>query len=226
MYKRQFTASASDVDGNDLVFSLTGADSELFAVDSSTGEVSFLEAPDFEMPSDVNADNVYDLVLNVNDGSVTTTQLISVTVSDVNEAPQIETAATVSVDEGQISIFAPAASDDDGDALTYSLSGTDAGSFAIDAMTGAVTFLGVSDFEAPGDVDGDNVYSLTLGVSDGTLSAEQAVTVSILDTEDLLVQGSDATDILDLSGQTEAAAVDTGDGDDVCLLYTSPSPRD
>lgn len=60
-----------------------------------------------------------------------------------------------------------AATDSDGDTLTYSfLSGHDEALFQIDA-SGHIRFLASPDFEAPADTNGDNVYELLVDVADG-----------------------------------------------------------
>lgn len=54
--------------GNGLTFSLNGgADSTLFSLDALTGNLQFINAPDFENPGDADHDNVYDLVVRVTD---------------------------------------------------------------------------------------------------------------------------------------------------------------
>ena len=60
--------SASDSDGDTLTYALTGSDAALFTLDASNN-VSFAQAPDFERPSDANADNAYELTVRVNDPS-------------------------------------------------------------------------------------------------------------------------------------------------------------
>src|SRR5947209_16078127 len=61
---------------------------------SSTGALSFISAPNFEAPTDVGADNVYNVTVQVSDGSLTDTQAIAVTVTNVNEAPTINSKGT------------------------------------------------------------------------------------------------------------------------------------
>jgi uncharacterized protein len=80
-------ASASDVDSATLTYSLTGDDAALFAIDQSTGAISFVDAPDFETPADVGADNVYNVTVGVSDGSASSTSDLAVTVADVTETP-------------------------------------------------------------------------------------------------------------------------------------------
>ncbi len=98
-----------------------------------------------------------------------------------NRAPAFTSAATASVAENNAATaYQAAATDADGNALTFSISGgADAARFAITAA-GALTFVAAPDFEAPADADRDNVYLVRLGVSDGTLTTtlDLAVTVT------------------------------------------------
>ena len=56
---------------------------------------------------------------------------------------------------------------DAADTLSYSVSGTDAADFRIDRSTGVLTFAAAPDYETPADADTDNVYNITVSVSDG-----------------------------------------------------------
>ena len=76
-----FTISASDSDGDTLNYSLSGTDSALMSV-SSSGVVTFNSAPDYENPSDSNADNVYEVTATVSDGSLTDSENFMVTVTN------------------------------------------------------------------------------------------------------------------------------------------------
>ena len=71
-----FTASASDVEGDDVSFSLGGADAAVFQIDPTTGEVTFDETPDF-VDGD---DNTFTFDVIASDGSLTDTENISVSV--------------------------------------------------------------------------------------------------------------------------------------------------
>jgi hypothetical protein len=72
------------------------------------------------------------------------------------------------------------ASDSDGDSLTYSLTGVDAGSFTI-SDSRELSFVSVPDFEAPVDEDANNIYSITVRVSDGAGSDEESISIEVLD---------------------------------------------
>ena len=61
------TVDASDADGDGLSYALTAGDTAAFAIDAS-GALSFVEAPDFEQPTDSDADNTYTVTVEVSDG--------------------------------------------------------------------------------------------------------------------------------------------------------------
>ena len=176
--------TASDSDQQDLlVYSLSGADAALFSVGASTGQITVGAgtALDHEFPADSDGDNAYGLTVHVTDGrdadgnaDSTVDDLIdlTITVTDVNEPPEFDwsvaeleiaenTAANTNIGESI------AASDPESDGLTYSLAGVDAASFDVGPLTGQIKTEGLLDHESPSDVGGDNVYELTVQVTDG-----------------------------------------------------------
>ena len=54
---------------------------------SNTGELTFKMVPDFETPMDDDRDNIYLITLAASDGTHTDTMPVTITVTDVNEAP-------------------------------------------------------------------------------------------------------------------------------------------
>ena len=76
-----FTVTATDANGDSLTYSISGDDSSLMSI-SSVGIVTFKTAPDFEVPSDANADNVYMIVAAVSDGSLSDSKTFQVTVTN------------------------------------------------------------------------------------------------------------------------------------------------
>ena len=83
-----YTAKALSPDEKPLTYRLSGLDSNLFNINSTTGAITFKTAPDFEVPKDtVNADNVYDIIVIASDGLLETEKPISITVTNVNDAP-------------------------------------------------------------------------------------------------------------------------------------------
>jgi len=90
-------------------------------------------------------------------------------------------ARDVSVQEGlTAAVLRPSITLASGRSATWSLAGTDAARFSIDAATGAVTFRQAPNTASPGDADGRNDYELTLQVSDGQRSAQAPATVRVL----------------------------------------------
>ncbi len=85
------TVTATDGDGDPLTYSISGgADSAQFSINSSSGVLTFVAAPDFETPTDVGGNNVYDVQVTVSDGNGgTDLQDIAVTVTDVVEVATV-----------------------------------------------------------------------------------------------------------------------------------------
>ncbi len=117
-----------------------------------------------------------------NKAAVTPTRPSPVTTA-TNQAPNFVSASSFDFFEnGTGFVFDANASDQNGDSITYSISGgADSALFSIDARTGAVRALQSFDFEASSDANGDGVLELELSASDGRATAEQNVSVTILD---------------------------------------------
>ena len=136
--------------------------------------------PTSRRPADADGDNVYEVVVSASDGSLTDTQTLSVTVANVNEAPVITSngggaTAAVAVGENDTAVDDRRSPSDPDSGVTYAIAGgADAALFAIDASTGALSFVAAPDFEAPRDADGDNVYEVIVSASDGSLTDTQA----------------------------------------------------
>ena len=182
------TVQATDDDpGTTLTYTIAGgADQSKFQIDASTGALSFINAPDFELPDDADHNNSYLVTVRASDGTLTDDQAITVNVTAVNEAPQITSSgggatATVSVSENSTVVTTAIATDQDvGSTISYSLvGGADQSRFQINPSTGALSFINAPDFEAPDDADHNNSYVATVRASDGTLTDDQAITVNV-----------------------------------------------
>ncbi len=71
--------------------------------------------------------------------------------------------------------------DEEGQTITWSRTGTDAGDFTIDGNTGVLSFAQRPNFEIPADDGGDNVYNITVRARDtasNTRELEVVVTVT------------------------------------------------
>ncbi|WP_242443458.1 cadherin domain-containing protein [Sphingobium sp. LB126] len=144
------TVTATDADvGTVIAYSISGgADAAKFAINSTTGVLSFVNAPNFEAPTDVGQNNVYDVIVRASDGYLFDDQAIAVTITNVNEAPVITSngggaSAAISVPENTLPVTMVQATDPDaGTTLVYSITGgPDRTAFAIDPATGALSFL-------------------------------------------------------------------------------------
>ena len=140
------TVTATDADTRQtLTYSIVGgADSAQFTINSATGALSFVSAPNYEAPTDSGGNNIYDVTVQVSDGKWgTATQAIAVTVTNVNEGPSDLSLSTNTVAEnaatGTVVGTVTGTDVDAGDTKTYSLTDTAGGRFAIDSTTGQLT---------------------------------------------------------------------------------------
>jgi len=75
-------------DSQSLTFSLSGGtDQARFTIGADSGVLTFQNPPDFEQLGDANGDNIYEVTVQVSDGTETDSQMLQVTVRNVNEAP-------------------------------------------------------------------------------------------------------------------------------------------
>jgi glucose/arabinose dehydrogenase len=97
-----------------------------------------------------------------------------------NRPPAFTSPATATVPENSTgAVYNAAATDPDGNTLTFSLSGgADRNAFTI-TNAGALSFAQAPDFEAPADADGNNVYQVQLAVSDGMTSTTLDLSVTV-----------------------------------------------
>jgi hypothetical protein len=111
---------------------------------------------------------------------------LTITVTNVNEAPSLTSAGVASAAENQTAVQTVTGTDPDaGTTLSYRIvPGADAAEFVINSGTGELAFVLAPDFENPTDVGANNVYNLTVEVSDGTLTATKAVAVTVTNVMD------------------------------------------
>ena len=195
--------AANDPDEDDrLTYALSGADDAAFDIDRATGQIMVKRKLNFEGTAGAtSADNCVALnacavTVTATDSSGTpdtpVTIAVAIAVTAVNEPPTITRGnKAVSINENTDPPIIDADGDgaddtyaaDDPDAgatLTWSVSGTDASSFEFDAGTlGQLQFKDSPDYEKPADANKNNVYEITLEVSDGVNSATLDVKVTV-----------------------------------------------
>lgn len=171
------TVVATDPNGDAVSFSITGGNvNNTFSIESGTGIVKLVNTVDFETLS------TYALTISASDGTASTSAAVTVSIIDIDEtnAPTIpnqgfsleenaEQGATVG------NIFA---TDPNGDALTYTISAGNAlDAFLLNSNTGELTVNNPEAF----DFETMPSFVLSVIVSDGTLTASAAITVTVLD---------------------------------------------
>ncbi|WP_160739673.1 cadherin domain-containing protein [Altericroceibacterium indicum] len=176
-----YQAVTEDREDDNITYSLSGTDASKFLINQTTGEVTFKTAPDYES----DPGKTYQITVSADDGTHTTTQDVTITVTDVDEAPVISTAASVDAAEEQTSVVTISAEDPEGKDLTYSITGgADSGKFTIDSATGELNFQSAPDYETPGAADGSNAYQVTITVSDGVEDSTLDLTVNVTNVAD------------------------------------------
>ena len=173
------TLATTDADGDPVTYSITGGDDAgLFTITS--GVLNFITPPDADVPGSFAGTNVYDVQVTADDGNLgLTPQNLTVTVTDVNEAPVFTSTATPSIPENTTAVVALATTDDDGDIPTYSITGgNDQLLFTITG--GVLNFITPPDADVPGSFAGTNVYDVQVTADDGNLGlTPQNLTVTV-----------------------------------------------
>lgn len=169
--------AASDEQGDALAFSISGGlDAARFSIDANSGELTFDAQPNFEQPSDSNADNVYEVQVSVSDGALSDSKPLLVTVIDRNEPPMfVSTAASTFPENTAGVVHTLQAVDPEGAEVTYTINSAQTPSggifsgFAVDAATGEIRLTAPIDFEMLDDLNpSGTTYILQVGASDGT----------------------------------------------------------
>lgn len=103
-----------------------------------------------------------------------------------NRAPTITSPANLASPENRADVGVVTATDADGNAITYAISGgADAARFTIDAETGKLSFVETPNFELPFDADADNLYHVRVSASDGIADAvSKALTIRVSDVDE------------------------------------------
>ena len=150
------TLTATDADADSLEWSIPtdgGADAEQFTL-TSAGVLTFSTAPDYEAPADADEDNVYEVTVQVSDGTTPVPADLEVTVENVIELTTFSGPTHVTFAENaatRVATFSYS-SDEDRDGIQWLTGGVDRGLFSLDSPSGALRFLQAPDFENPLDV--------------------------------------------------------------------------
>ena len=197
--------AATDADSETLAYVLSGTEASLFSIDDETGQLKTSGALNYETKDS------YTVTVTVSDGSQNDTINVTIDVTNVNDAPVFaatnDTALTIAENTaaGTNIGTAFAASDEDNDTLTFSLGGTDAGSYDIGSGSGQLKTKSALDFETKPS------YSVEIVVSDGN-NGSDTLEVGITVTD---VDENSAPVFTDGESVSLSVAENTGSGVDI-----------
>ena len=99
--------------------------------------------------------------------------------SQTNSAPVFTSATAATTIENNALAFQVAATDANGQSVSFSIAGgDDAASFSINGA-GTLNFTNLPNFDNPADADGNNIYLITLAATDGQTTTTQALSVTV-----------------------------------------------
>ena len=196
--------TAVDDNLDELTYAFGGTADQLtaaepFNIDPVTGQITTNRALNSETDTPGTL-NTYAVVVMATDadGDVISTQAITITVSNVDEAPVFGTAfRELNLAENSTALDSDGDATNDPETITYtatdpegatpiiwSLEGPDSEWFEI-SDAGVLTVESARDFESPTDANSDNVYELTVVAADSQYDdakmAELLVTVKVTD---------------------------------------------
>jgi hypothetical protein len=186
------TASASDPEAQSITYSISGTGSENFAIDAD-GNVTLASSLDYETTTS------YSLTITASDGTNSTQETVSISVTDIIEFALALNSNSVSINEDVSSgsqVATSTLTQEGTETVTYTLSGTDSDKFSI-SSSGVITTAATLDHETT------TSYSLTVTVTDGTNTDTETLSIAINDV-DLTV-----TNTLAASGQAENISTGT-----------------
>ena len=198
-----------DDSGDTLFYSISGGDASSFTVDSATGQIK----TKMNVTYDYEGTAIFGFSLHVRDskdaaGNPNTfnddTINVTITLTDVNEQPTIETTTTaISVAENQTSVLTYMADDEDNNeesndsanTLTWSVETADDGSFfEIGSSSGVLTFKNAPNFEDKQDAGADNVYNVTVTVTDNGIDGARGASNHLSVSKSLAVTVTDVNE--------------------------------
>ena len=183
-------------------YALAGTDAAKFKIDRKTGQITTNVDLDYE--ADAATDNCdgnddeCEVTVTATDATgqpATNSAAVTIDITDVDEKPTFSAGAKmVDVYEGSTEVRADSDTDMDNDAddtanpytagdpeglnVNLTLMGPDASHFSL-SSGGDLSFNGKPDYEMPADADMDNVYEVTVRASDGTLTEDRMVMVTV-----------------------------------------------
>ena len=181
--------TATDPEGDEIVYSITTGGAGLFNIDGTSGVIRYTGAgEDFEAPGGAPS---YNLTITATAGTFAATAPVTVSVTNVDEPPVFDPASyefeLVENRDGSttaIEFSAVTATDPENVPIVYSITAGGMSLFDIDGASGVIRYTGSGeDFEETG---GPPIYNLTITATAGgaPATATAPVTVTVTDAND------------------------------------------
>ncbi|GLU42516.1 hypothetical protein Musp01_01400 [Muricauda sp. NBRC 101325] len=178
---------AMDPDKDELSYEISKNDFDLFAINKTTGELSLAAGKTF------NFEKFSSHVITVkvsDDGNLSDTAEITIVLTDANVPPTFDEAsyafeANEDVDD-VYEIGAVSATDNDGDALEYSIVEDASGLFEVDPETGMISLLADNNMDFEAFNGATPVHNITVQVTDQVNTTDVTVTVTVINIPEAL----------------------------------------
>lgn len=206
---------AIDLNGDTLDYTITSGNSaQAFAL-SSSGQLSLLDSAQF----DFETTPVYELKVEVSDGSLTSAATVTINLENVNEFPVIFSQQFLLSENSKTGTLIGQfiASDVDSQILTYTItSGNSMQGFVL-SNSGELSVLDSAQF----DFETNSVHELAVEVSDGSLTSIATVIINIENVNESPIIESQTFELLENSAQgVEIGSMVGSDADGDQLQYS------
>jgi hypothetical protein len=149
----------------------------------------------------------------ITQGNKTSSADVTVTIEAANDAPSIDIASIIQVEENQTAVTTITVSDVDEDELTLTLGGADADSFNL-SDENVLTFKEAPDYETK------DSYSITLTLTDDTETVTKDVTVAITNVNDVAPEFTSDANFSVAENQTAIGTVTATDAEGDVVTFT------
>ena len=163
-----FIATAADPDGQTAVLTAENLPPNATYTDHADGTATFDFNPDFTQSG------VHNVTFIASDGTLADTEIVAITVTNVDRAPVLATIGAQGVNEGANLNFIAAATDPDGQTAVMMAENLPPNATYTDHADGTATFDFNPDFTQSG------VHNVTFIASDGTLADTEIVAITVV----------------------------------------------
>ncbi len=163
----QFDIFATDADGDPLTFSVDPAVPNAELMNNMDGTATYTFNPDYSQAGDIP------VTFSVTDGTDSDNELITITVTDVNQPPVLSPIGPLGVEVGNTLSFVISAHDDDGTTPTLHADFLPANASLDDNLDGTAFFTFIPDASQVGE------HEVLFYASDGVLADSEYVIINV-----------------------------------------------